>query len=110
MGPSTGPLPASSTPNAHAGPGIAISGDSRDSGLGVGRSVGGTAEKCVYEAPAKRCCWFIEGAMKTSEAETSRAISSSICESVMIKLGWSLWKEYLALVLLEAELTLELPN
>ena len=41
MGPRTGPRPASSTPNAHAGPGSVESGRRVS---GVGRSMGGTAE------------------------------------------------------------------
>lgn len=43
MGPRTGPRPASSTPNAHAGPGFAVSGESEETSS-VERSVGGTAE------------------------------------------------------------------
>lgn len=44
MGPRTGPRPASSTPNVHAGPGVAVSGESEKSGVGAGKRVGGTAE------------------------------------------------------------------
>jgi len=46
MGPRTGPRPASSTPNAHSGPGVVFEG-SDGVGLGVGRSEGGTGEKWV---------------------------------------------------------------
>ena len=46
MGPRTGPRPASSTPNAHSGPGFVFSG-SWGVGSGVGRSEGGVGEKCV---------------------------------------------------------------
>lgn len=62
MGPRTGPLPASSTPNAHGGP---ASGFSFASRLGVGSREGGTGEKCVYEAPLRRRSCLIEGAMNT---------------------------------------------
>ena len=81
MGPRTGPLPASSTPNAHGGPG---SGLSSESGFRGGRRVGGTGEKCVYEAPVRSRSWLIEGAMKTSDAGVSRETSSSICESAIL--------------------------
>lgn len=42
MGPRTGPLPASSTPNAHGGPAV---GSRSGLVLGVGRREGGTGEK-----------------------------------------------------------------
>lgn len=84
MGPRTGPLPASSTPSAHAGPGIVFSLDSVASGLGVGWRDGGTVEKWVYDAPVKRRSGFTDGAMNTSAAGVSRTTSSSICESAIV--------------------------
>ena len=96
MGPRTGPRPASSTPNAHAGPGFTVSVESEE-GSEVGRSAGGTAEKWVYDAPEKRCSWLIDGAMKTSDAGISNAMSPSIWESaistiLLISVAVGLWK------------------
>jgi hypothetical protein len=72
----------------HSGPGIDVSLDSGDSGLGVGRSDGGTAEKWVYEAPERSASWLIEGAMKTSEAGVSRATtSSSACKLAILRVA-----------------------
>jgi len=65
MGPSTGPRPASSMPRAQGGPGsFGPSSEASAASAGVERRLGGTGEKCEYEAPERRVSRCIEGGTK----------------------------------------------
>lgn len=55
MGPNTGPRPASSMPRAQGGPDcFEPFSEASAVSAGVGRRLGGTGEKCEYEAPERR--------------------------------------------------------